>query len=73
MTVISFERPTFDGSRFLVEVHLLDFSDDLYGRELEVRFILRIRDEQRFDGPDALIAQIRADVQAARTAFGAGT
>lgn len=67
------ERPTFDGSRFLIEVHLLDFSGDLYGHELEVRFILRIRDEQRFDGPDSLIAQIRADVQAARTALGAGT
>ena len=60
------ERPTFGGRRFLVEVHLLDFSGDLYGHELEVSFLARIRDEQRFDGPDALVAQIRADVAAAR-------
>jgi riboflavin kinase/FMN adenylyltransferase len=61
------ERPTFDGRRFLIEVHLLDFSGDLYGSELEVGFVARLRDEQRFDGPDALTAQIRADVVAART------
>jgi riboflavin kinase/FMN adenylyltransferase len=60
------ERPTFDGRRFLIEVHLLDFSGDLYGCELEVGFFARLRDEQRFDGPDALAAQIRADVIAAR-------
>lgn len=60
------ERPTFDGRRFLIEVHLIDFSGDLYGRELEVGFISRLRDEQRFESPDALVTQIRADVIAAR-------
>jgi riboflavin kinase/FMN adenylyltransferase len=59
-------RPTFDGSRFLHEVHLLDTSIDLYGRELEVAFIERLRAEQRFSGPDALVVQIRADVLQAR-------
>jgi riboflavin kinase/FMN adenylyltransferase len=66
------ERPTFDGRRYLIEVHLLDFSGDLYGRELEVGFFARLRSEQRFDGPDALAAQIRADVAAARVALGGG-
>ncbi len=60
------ERPTFDSTRFLIEVHILDFSGDLYGREIEVGFIDRLRDEQGFDGADALVAQIRADVVAAR-------
>jgi len=64
------ERPTFDGRRFLVEVHLLDFSGDLYGHEMEVGFVARLRDEERFDGPDALVAQIRADVEAARARLG---
>jgi riboflavin kinase/FMN adenylyltransferase len=63
------ERPTFDGRRYLIEVHLLDFSADLYGHELQVGFIERLRPEQRFDGPDALAAQIRLDVQAARSSL----
>ncbi len=64
------QRPTFDGVRFLIEVHLLDFSGDLYGRELEVGFFSRLRGEQRFDGSEALVAQIRADVAAARECLG---
>lgn len=49
-----------------VEVHLLDFEGDLYGREMEVVFLVRLRDERRFDGLDALKAQIASD----RAAFG---
>lgn len=59
-------RPTFDSGRFSLEVHLLDYSGDLYGRELRVDFVARLRGEQRFDGVDALVAQIRADLDAAR-------
>lgn len=60
-------RPTFGGDGpFLVEVHVLDFSGDIYGREVEVAFVERIRGERRFDGVDALVAQIRQDVQDAR-------
>jgi len=59
-------RPTFDGSRFLIEVHLLDWSGDLYGRELVVHFAHRLRGEQRFSGPAALIDQLRRDVAEAR-------
>lgn len=50
-----------------VEVHLLDFDGDLYGQDVEVVFLVRLRDEQRFDGLDALKAQIARD----RAAFDA--
>jgi riboflavin kinase/FMN adenylyltransferase len=49
-----------------VEAHLLDFEGDLYGARVEVRFLRRLRGEQRFASFDALKAQIAADVQAAR-------
>lgn len=58
-------RPTFDGSDEVLEVHVLDFDEDLYGAELRVRFHARIRDEMRFDGVDALVAQIGKDVREA--------
>jgi riboflavin kinase/FMN adenylyltransferase len=60
-------RPTFDNSTEVVEVHLLDAERDLYGFELRVGFISRLRAERRFDGPEALAAQIVDDVSAART------
>lgn len=59
-------RPTFNGKERLVEVHLLDVQPDLYDKRILVEFIARIRDEQRFDGIEALKAQIAADVQQAR-------
>ncbi len=59
-------RPTFNGSHVTVEAYLLDFDGDLYGRQITVTFEARLRPEQRFSGVDALIAQIRADVEAAR-------
>ena len=59
-------RPTFGGEDVVVEAHVLDFDGDLYGSELKVWFIDRIRDEQKFDGPDALVAQIGADAGTAR-------
>ena len=49
-----------------LEVHLLDFEGDLYGRRLRVAFLARLRGEQKFDGLDALVAQIRADVEQGR-------
>ncbi|MFQ5516404.1 MAG: bifunctional riboflavin kinase/FAD synthetase [Acidimicrobiia bacterium] len=66
-------RPTFGGSREVVEVHLLDFSADLYGRELRVQFIDRLREERRFADTAALAAQIRADIEAARQALRAAS
>lgn len=59
-------RPTFAGDGITVEVHLLDVDRDLYGQHLEVSFVHRIRDEQRFDGVDALVAQIGRDAATAR-------
>jgi riboflavin kinase/FMN adenylyltransferase len=59
-------RPTFGGEATTLEAHLLDFEGDLYGADLRVAFVERLRDERRFPGPDALVAQIRADVAEAR-------
>jgi riboflavin kinase / FMN adenylyltransferase len=59
-------RPTFDGRRRTVEVHLLDADVDLYGRELRVAFEHRLRDERRFGDVDELVARIRADIEQAR-------
>lgn len=64
-------RPTFGGGAFSIEVHLLDWSGDLYGRELTVSFVQRIRGERRFADAEALKQQIRLDAEAARQAFGA--
>ena len=59
-------RPTFDGHDVTVEAHLLDVEEDLYGRRLAVSFEHRLRGEQKFEGPDQLVAQIRRDLDAAR-------
>lgn len=59
-------RPTFGGGHVTVEVHLLDFSGDLYGRRLRVELVGRLRDERRFDGRAALVAQLNQDVASAR-------
>lgn len=62
-------RPTVDGRRSLLEVHLLDYHDDLYGRHLQVEFLKKLRDERRFDSLAALQVQIRQDVAQARDFF----
>ncbi len=59
-------RPTFAENDLLLEVHLLDFEGDLYGKRLRVKFVAHIRDERRFDGLDALKAQIASDSASAR-------
>ena len=60
-------RPTFrDGQGLLAEAHVIDFEENLYGQRLELRFDARIRGEERFDGPDALRAQIARDIESAR-------
>jgi len=60
-------RPTFEGEeRTTVEAHLIDFSGDLYGKEVRLSFIARLRDEKKFDGVEALIAQINADIERGR-------
>lgn len=58
--------PTFDDKQFTVEVHILDYSQDLYGQEIRVNFIQRIRDEIKFSSIDELARQITQDVASAR-------
>ncbi len=63
-------RPTFGGGEQTLEVHLFDSPGDLYGATLRVAFVARLRDEERFDGPAALVAQMVVDAAAARAALG---
>lgn len=62
-------RPTVGGTRPLLEVHLFDFSRDIYGAHIAVRFLKKLRDEQRFADFSALKAQIALDAAAARDFF----
>ena len=59
-------RPTFNGVVRRIETYILDFSGEIYGETLRVGFLKRLRGEQKFDGIAALVAQITADVAAAR-------
>jgi len=59
-------RPTFGGRRAVLEVHLLDFAGDVYGKNVSVEIVDKLRDEQRFDSVDALTRQITDDVGRAR-------
>jgi riboflavin kinase/FMN adenylyltransferase len=59
-------RPTVDGTDMLLEVHVFDFVGDLYGREIEVEFVAKLRDEVKFDSLDALIVQMKVDAEQAR-------
>lgn len=63
-------RPTFDHGALRLEAHLLDWQGDLYGRELGIEFVARLRGEQRFDGPAALRSQIERDAAQARSLLG---
>lgn len=62
-------RPTVDGTDYRIEVHLLDFDRDLYGRRIRVHFLEWLRDEARFDSLEALREQIARDVDEARRRF----
>lgn len=59
-------RPTVGGGAPLLETHVFDFAGDLYGREIEVEFVARLRDELRFENVDAMVAQIHRDAAEAR-------
>jgi riboflavin kinase/FMN adenylyltransferase len=58
--------PTFNDNEFTVEVHILDFDENIYDHNIRVNFIERIRDEKRFSGIDELKSQIHKDIKAAR-------
>lgn len=60
-------RPTFGGKFPSIEVHLFDFSEDLYGRQVEILFLKGLRSEMKFDGPEALKKQLAQDEAMARS------
>ena len=59
-------RPTVFGTEPLLEAHLFDFDGDLYGQRIEVEFVAKLRDEEKFDDLPALVRQMNADAQQAR-------
>jgi len=63
-------RPTVDGEHTLLEAHVFDFSGDLYGREIEVEFVAKLREEERFPSLDALVVQMNKDAAQARQILG---
>jgi riboflavin kinase/FMN adenylyltransferase len=67
-------RPTFyeHAEASLLEAYVLDFDGDLYGADVKVRFLERLRGEERFDSVDALVAQMERDVEATRRVVGGG-
>lgn len=58
-------RPTFDGENILLETHLLDFSGDLYGKDIIVSFVKFLREERKFEGINSLKDQIKKDSEEA--------
>jgi riboflavin kinase/FMN adenylyltransferase len=60
-------RPTFGSDRRTIEAHLFDFEGDLYDRRISVQFLRKIREERRFESPQALIEQLRADEKVCRS------
>jgi riboflavin kinase/FMN adenylyltransferase len=62
-------RPTFDGTRLAIESHLFDFAEALTTGPMKVRFLQRLRDEQKFAGPEALREQVLKDIARAKEIF----
>jgi riboflavin kinase/FMN adenylyltransferase len=59
-------NPTFADEKLSIEVHILDFNDNIYGKNLDILFIDRIRDEKKFECPEKLVEQIKQDTDQAR-------
>ena len=62
-------NPTFNGVYRHIEVHILDFAADIYGQELTIEFLAKLRNEQKFSGIEALVNQLHQDVETARKYF----
>ena len=62
-------RPTVNGTRTQLEVHIFNFSQDIYGKRLTIAFSKKIRDEKKFDSFDALKNQIQLDAEKAKEHF----
>ncbi len=65
-------NPTFHDQKFSIEVHILDFNQDIYGQPLRVEFVERLRDEATFRGPEELVTQIKKDIARAKKVLPAG-
>ncbi len=59
-------NPTFPDKDFSLEVHILDFDHDIYGSEIELIFVEKLRDEKKFETPELLVEQIKKDIKKAR-------
>lgn len=59
-------RPTIDGKNRVIEVHLFDWNGSIYGQTIRVELLEFIREEKKFDSPDALRNQIKNDEQSAK-------
>lgn len=64
-------RPTFDGTKPLLEVHIFDFDEEIYGKYIHVDFISRLRSEVKYDHVDELVAQMHRDADNARSILAA--
>jgi riboflavin kinase/FMN adenylyltransferase len=64
-------RPTVDGVEPLLETHVFDFSGELYGREIEIEFVQKLRDELRFQDLESLVQQMHRDAEQARSVLAA--
>lgn len=62
--------PTFGGKACSIEVHIFGFTDDIYGRKMEVAFVRRLRSEKAFSSKEALVARIKKDVERAKKILG---
>lgn len=58
-------NPTFGENTLVAETHIFGFSDDIYGKPLRINLLRHLRAERKFDGPDALVRQIRKDIEVA--------
>ena len=62
-------RPTFGKKDLMIESHIFDFNDSIYGDEIKLEFVKRIRSEKKFDTVNELIENIKKDVKYAKRTF----
>lgn len=63
-------RPTVDGAEMLLEVHIFDFAETIYGKRIDVEFVHKLRDEERFENIEAMTRQLERDARQARQLLG---